>query len=86
IAYNICHYTPSTKLEEVVFSARNHSAFEQSKQQVGLDQYEVRLWTGWYRRMTLCMFSYGFLEVVRSKQASKPKSEVEGMTQGSKKK
>ena len=65
IAYYICHYTPSTKIEEVVRVAGSRwaieSAFEQAKQQVGLDQYEVRLWTGWYRHMTLCMFSYAFL-------------------------
>ena len=89
IAYYICHYTPSTKIEEVVRVAGSRwaieSAFEQAKQQVGLDQYEVRLWTGWYRHMTLCMFSYAFLEVVRSKQVSKPKSVVEGMPQDSQK-
>ena len=32
-------------------------AFEQAKGEVGLDQYEVRRWTGWYRHMTLALFA-----------------------------
>ena len=46
--------------------------FEQAKQETGLDEYEVRSWTGWYRHITLSMFAQAFLSVVRSK--SNPRS------------
>ena len=27
--------------------------FKEAKQEVGLDEYEVRLWVGWHRHITL---------------------------------
>jgi SRSO17 transposase len=41
------------------------SLFEQSKGEVGLDQYEVRSWIGWHRHITLAMFAFAYLTVVR---------------------
>jgi SRSO17 transposase len=41
------------------------SLFEQSKGEVGLDQYEVRSWVGWHRHITLSMFAFAYLAVVR---------------------
>ena len=43
--------------------------FEEAKGQVGLDQYEVRRWDGWYRHITLAMLAHAYLAVVRN-QAS----------------
>jgi SRSO17 transposase len=40
--------------------------FEEAKGEVGLDQYEVRHWTGWYRHITLAMWAYALLTVVRA--------------------
>jgi SRSO17 transposase len=40
-------------------------AFEQAKGEVGVDQYEVRSWTGWYRHVTLALFAQALLTVVR---------------------
>ena len=40
--------------------------FEDAKGEVGLDQYEVRSWTGWYRHITLAMWAYALLTVVRA--------------------
>ena len=40
-------------------------AIELAKQQVGLDDYEVRHWKGWYRHITLAMFALAFLTVVK---------------------
>src|SRR6266567_2384802 len=31
--------------------------FEEAKGEVGLDEYEVRSWQGWYRHITLCMLA-----------------------------
>ena len=42
------------------------SAFELAKGEVGLDQYEVRSWTGWHRHITLAMLVLAFLTVVRT--------------------
>lgn len=40
--------------------------FEGGKGEVGLDQYEVRSWTGWYRHITLCCLAHAFLSVVQA--------------------
>ena len=40
--------------------------FERAKGEVGLDQYEVRKWHGWYRHITLCLLAHAFLEVTRA--------------------
>lgn len=41
-------------------------AFEAAKQEVGLDQYEVRKWEAWYRFVTLALFAHAFLAVQRA--------------------
>jgi SRSO17 transposase len=41
-------------------------AFEESKGAVGLAQYEVRSWHGWYRHVTLAMWAHAFLTVTRA--------------------
>ena len=42
-------------------------AFELAKGEVGLDEYEVRTWTGWYRHVTLAMVALAYLTVVRQR-------------------
>jgi SRSO17 transposase len=42
------------------------SGFEAAKGEVGLDDYEVRSWTGWYRHITLMMWAYALLTVLRA--------------------
>jgi hypothetical protein len=39
--------------------------FEQAKGEVGLDQDEVRSWSGWYRHSTLALLAHAYLEVTR---------------------
>jgi hypothetical protein len=53
-------------------------AFEQAKGEVGLDQYEVRRWTGWYRHMTLALFAQALLTVVRGHRATVASARVAG--------
>jgi SRSO17 transposase len=59
-----------TTLEEVVRVAGSRwtveSSFEAAKGEVGLDQYEVRSWTAWYRHMTLAMWALALLTVMRA--------------------
>jgi SRSO17 transposase len=61
---------PSTTLEEVVRVAGSRwtveSSFEAAKGEVGLDQYEVRSWTAWYRHITLAMWALALLTVMRA--------------------
>jgi SRSO17 transposase len=42
------------------------SCFEAAKSDVGLDHYEVRSWTGWYRHITLTMWALALLTVVQA--------------------
>ncbi len=41
------------------------ACFEAAKGEVGLDEYEVRSWTGWHRHITLAMLAHAYLAVVR---------------------
>jgi len=41
-----------------------------AKGEVGLDQYEVRSWRGWYRHMTLAMWAQAFLSVIREESGA----------------
>jgi SRSO17 transposase len=51
------------------------ACFEVAKQEVGLDEYEVRSWQGWYRHITLAMLALAFLVAMRVKlNASPPQS------------
>lgn len=40
-------------------------SFESAKQEVGLADYEVRSWTGWYRHVTLSLLAHAVLAAVR---------------------
>jgi SRSO17 transposase len=61
-----------TSLEEMVkaFGARwtVEQCFEEGKGEVGLDEYEVRSWHGWYRCVTLSMFALAFLTALRANE------------------
>jgi SRSO17 transposase len=60
----------ATPLQEVVRAAGSRwtveSGVEEAKGEVGLDQYEVRSWTGWYRHLTLAMWALALLTVMRA--------------------
>ena len=69
IAYYFVFAPESVSLEQVVRTAGSRwqveEAIELAKGQVGLDEYEVRHWKGWYRHITLAMFALAFLTVVK---------------------
>ena len=69
LAYYVCFGPAGTTLEELVRVAGTRWAieecFEEAKGQVGLDQYEVRRWNGWYRHITLAMLAHAYLMVIR---------------------
>lgn len=75
-----------TRLAEMVRVAASRwgieECFERAKGEVGLDQYEVRLWPAWYRHMTLSMFALAYLDVVRAK-CSQPEAPQKGALRAS---
>ena len=69
LAYYVCYGPAGTTLEQLARVAGSRWAieecFEEAKGQVGLDQYEVRRWDGWYRHITLAMLAQAYLAVIR---------------------
>ena len=69
LAYYVCYGPVGTTLEELARVAGTRWAieecFEEAKGQVGLDQYEVRRWDGWYRHITLAMLAHAYLSVIK---------------------
>ena len=69
LACYVCFGPADTALEELVRVAGTRWAtlecFEEAKGEVGLDQYEVRRWDGWYRHITLAMLAQAYLTVIR---------------------
>jgi SRSO17 transposase len=47
--------------------------FEAAKQEVGLADYEIRSWHGWYRHITLAMLALAFLAGMRAKLNAAPR-------------
>jgi SRSO17 transposase len=58
-----------TSLAELVRVAGSRwsieTCFQETKDDLGLDQYEVRSWIGWYRHITLVMVAQAFLARLR---------------------
>ena len=65
--------TPTAALVRVVGMRWTiEESFHVAKGTVGLDQYEVRSWTGWYRHMTLAMWAQALLAVIRAETGTAP--------------
>jgi SRSO17 transposase len=75
IAYYVCFGPCGTRLRGLVRVARSRWAVEESfqtaKNEVGLDQYQVRRYDAWYGHITLAMLAAAFLVTVRSAEAAK---------------
>jgi SRSO17 transposase len=74
IAYYLTHAPEGTLLAELVRVAGARwtieACFEEAKGEVGLDQYEVRSWTGWHRHITLAMLAHAYLAALRKAAAA----------------
>ena len=61
LAYYACFGTEDVSLAELVRVAGTRwiieDVFKEAKQEVGLDEYEVRLWVGWHRHITLTLLA-----------------------------
>jgi hypothetical protein len=64
LSYYLVFGPPTSTLQQMVHACggRWHieEDFENTKD-IGLDHYEVRSWTGWYRHITLVMLAHTFL-------------------------
>jgi SRSO17 transposase len=69
LAYHLTHAPEGTTLARLVRVAGMRwtieSCFEAAKGEVGLDEYEVRSWTGWHRHVTLAMLAHAYLAALR---------------------
>ena len=69
VTFYLTHAPEVTTLDELVKIAGSRwsieSLFEESKGEVGLDQYEVRSWVGWHRHITFAMLALAYLAAVR---------------------
>lgn len=70
IAYYICFCPAGTPLEELARVAGSRwmveECFQTAKNETGLDHYQVRGYTAWYRHITLSMAALAFLAIVRA--------------------
>jgi SRSO17 transposase len=69
LAYYVVFAPLGTGLKDLVAVAGQRwsieESFEITKGEVGLDEYEVRRWSGWYRHITLAMLAQAYLTVTR---------------------
>lgn len=72
MAYYVCYTPANTTLMTMALVAGARwsieETFQTSKGETGLDHYQVRQYTGWYRHITLSMFAHAFLSVIRAKK------------------
>jgi SRSO17 transposase len=71
-AYYIVFAPADTTLPTMVRTAGTRWSIEvgleAAKGEVGLDEYEVRSFHGWYRHITLSLLAHAFLAVMRAQQ------------------
>ena len=81
LAYVLVFARKGTTLQEMVqvIGARwtVEQCFEVGKGEVGLDEYEVRSWQGWYRHITLCMLAQAFLTGLRAQSTGQEPDQAE---------
>ena len=69
LTYYVCLSLVDVPLAELVRVAGHgwisEDALQEARQEVGLDQYEVRKWTSWYRHITLALLAHAFLAITR---------------------
>jgi len=67
LAYYLCHGSAGTTIDQLVGVAGARWAieecFQSAKNEVGLDQYQVRRYDGWHRHITLAMLAHAYLAV-----------------------
>jgi SRSO17 transposase len=74
VAYYLSHAEPSTPITVLAHVASTRytieQCFEEAKDDVGLDHYEVRTWPSWHKYITLAMMALAWLVSARAKLAA----------------
>lgn len=74
LAYFICHGPKRVQLATLASIAgvrwSIEETFQTAKGEAGLDHYQVRQYTGWYRHITLSMLAHAFLTAVKAKKGA----------------
>jgi SRSO17 transposase len=87
LAYYVVFGPADTCLSELVRVAGTRWAIEEcietAKGEVGLDEYEVRKWDGWYRHITLSLLAHTYLTVTRATARGAESAKRGIMRQGS---
>jgi SRSO17 transposase len=75
LAYYVVFAPAGTSLRTLARVAgarwRIEHSFELAKGEVGLDEYEVRRWDGWYRHMRVAMFALAYLAPPAARTAAR---------------
>jgi len=75
LAYYFCYSNKPTNLEELVHVAASRwtveECFQTGKNEAGLDHYQVRDYTAWYKHMTLAMIALAFLTIIKTAEEKK---------------
>jgi SRSO17 transposase len=73
--YYLCDLPKSTSLRQLVATARGRwrveQDYQQMKEELGLDHFEGRNWTGWHHHVTMVMLAHLFLRLEQKRRSSK---------------
>ena len=73
--YYFCALPKNTSLRQLVATARERwrveQDYQQMKEELGLDHFEGRSWTGWHHHVTLVMLAHLFLRLEQKRRSSK---------------
>jgi len=75
VKYYLCDLPKSTGLRQLVVTARGRwrveQDYQQMKEELGLDHFEGRSWTGWHHHVTMVMLAHLFLRLEQKRRARK---------------
>lgn len=70
IAYYVCYGPARSRLVDLAWTAGSRwhieEAFQQAKNEAGLDHYQVRSWRAWYAHITLSMLALAWLAAAKT--------------------
>jgi SRSO17 transposase len=73
--YYFCDLPKNTSLYRLVATARGRwrveQDYQQMKEELGLDHFEGRSWTGWHHHVTMVMLAHLFLRLEQKRRSSK---------------
>jgi SRSO17 transposase len=85
LAYYVVFAPTHSTLQDLVTVAgqrwKVEECIELAKGEVGLDHYEVRHWTGWYRHITLTLLAQAYLTVLRLQTTAGAEGKKGGLDQ-----